>query len=402
MAPRGNVPCMTAYPDVPGQVHGMDGSLVATDWPPLTLEELVPALAAFPAAGVPVRILTVSPRPFSAASVVETTAGRVFVKRHAAGLRDAEGLREEHRFLAHLYARGAAVPQVLTTATGDTAVERAGSTYEVHSIPSGIDLYQEALSWTPYLTVAHARSAGEILARLHHAALGFDAPARPVRPLVSSFTLFAGGDPVAELERYLAARPALAAHPRVRGLALEALELLVPFHAELQPLLPQLPALWTHNDLHPSNLLWSSSSSGARATATLDFGLADRTFAVFDLAQAIERALVEWLAIVDLQAPAEGATIYFDQLDALLDGYEQVRALTAAEAAALAPVTALCHVEFALTEADYFLGILHAEEKAVYAYESYLVGHARWFRSAGSRLLDALRRRAETGRELVR
>ncbi len=27
-------------------------------------------------------------------------------------------------------------------------------------------------------------------------------------------------------------------------------------------------------------------------------------------------------------------------------------------------MTALCHAEFALTEADYFLGVLHSEEKA--------------------------------------
>jgi Ser/Thr protein kinase RdoA (MazF antagonist) len=393
---------MTASTQAHGQVHGMDGSLVATDWPPLTVEELRPILAEFPSVGAPVRILTVSPRPFSAASVVETTQGRVFVKRHSAGLRNAEGLREEHRFLVHLYIRGASVPQVLETATGDTALECAGSTYEVHTIPTGIDLYREALSWTPFFCVAHARSAGETLAHLHHTAIGFNAPARPVRPLISSFTIFAAADPVGELDRYLAARPVLAAHPRVRNCALEALELLAPFHAELQPLLRHLPALWTHNDLHPSNLLWSSSASNARATATLDFGLADRTFAVFDLAQAIERSLVEWLAIVDLRAPLDGAAIYVDQLDALLAGYQQVRALSRAEAAALAPVTALCHYEFALTEADYFLGIVGSDEKAAYAYESYLVGHARWFRSAGTKLLDAIRRRAEKPTEGAR
>jgi nicotinamide mononucleotide transporter len=49
---------------------------------------------------------------------------------------------------------------------------------------------------------------------------------------------------------------------------------------------------------------------------------------------------------------------------ALLDGYESVRPLSDEEAAALAPMTALCHAEFALSEADYFLGVLHSEEKA--------------------------------------
>jgi len=59
-------------------------------------------------------------------------------------------------------------------------------------------------------------------------------------------------------------------------------------------------------------------------------------------------------------------------------------------------MTALCHAEFALSEADYFLGVLHSEEKAVAAYDGWLVGHAQWFDSiAGCNLLDALRRRAK-------
>ncbi len=66
------------------------------------------------------------------------------------------------------------------------------------------------------------------------------------------------------------------------------------------------------------------------------------------------------------------------------------------EAAALAPMTALCHAEFALTEADYFLGVLHSEERRAWRIEDYLVGHARWFRSAGrQKLLDAFAHWAE-------
>jgi Ser/Thr protein kinase RdoA (MazF antagonist) len=78
-------------------------------------------------------------------------------------------------------------------------------------------------------------------------------------------------------------------------------------------------------------------------------------------------------------------------MHALLDGYESVRPLSAEEAAALAPMTALCHVEFALSESDYFLGVLHSEEKAQMAHDGWLAGHARWFRSAGGKkLLNAI------------
>jgi hypothetical protein len=59
-------------------------------------------------------------------------------------------------------------------------------------------------------------------------------------------------------------------------------------------------------------------------------------------------------------------------------------------------VCALCHAEFALSEADYFLGVLRSPDQARLASVDYLVGHARWFRSrSGAKLLDALRRWAD-------
>jgi len=374
------------------QAHGMDGTLVAPDWPPLAPGEVRAVLREFPDFDGPVRILTASPRPFSAAGVVETRAGRVFIKRHHRTIRDCEGLLEEHRFMAHLREHGGQVPRVFRSSTGETAIEIGDWTYEVHEIPAGIDLYEDAISWTPFRCAAHARAAGEALARLHRAAEGFASPRRKPQPLVASFTIFAAQNPAAELDRYRAARPSIADHTGVRRCAEEALELLAPFHAELQPLLPALAPLWTHNDLHSSNLFWSDASDDARATAVIDFGLADSTNAVHDIAHAIERNIVEWLALVNDPAHPNGVPVHFDHLHALLAGYESVRSLSAEEATALAPMTVLCHAEFALSEADYFLGVLHSEDKAAMAYDGWLVGHARWFHcQAGHALLDALR-----------
>ncbi len=374
------------------KAHGLDGTLVEPDWAPLTLGEVRALLNRFPACGEPIEILSASPRPFSAASVVATESGRVFIKRQHRSVRDREGLLEEHRFLHHLLMQGAAVPRVLANAFGETAIEDGDWTYEVLEASAGVDLYGDALSWTPFRTAAHAHSAGRALARLHGAAEGFDAPRRRPRPLVASFTIFTAEDPAAELRRYLAARPALAEHAAVRAHAEEALELLTPFHTELRPLLPALAQLWTHNDLHASNLLWTDAGPDAQATAVIDFGLCDRTNAVHDLAHAIERNIVEWLALVEDPLNTEGVPVHLDHLQALLKGYESVRLLSDAEAAALAPMTALCHAEFALSETDYFSGVLHAEERAAMAYDGWLVGHARWFRSAaGERLLSTLR-----------
>jgi len=376
--------------------HGMDGTLVPPDWLPLTLDEVCALLAQFPALGEPTRILTVSPRPFSAAGVVSTSKSNVFIKRHHHSVRDREGLLEEHRFLAHLFAHGAPVPRVHVSIAGESAIALGDSFYEVHEPAAGIDLYEDAISWTPFRVVAHAYSAGQALARLHLAAHDFASPPRRPRQLVASFTIFAALDPIAAMARYLAARHALAVHKGIRVCAAQAIDILTPFHAELAPLLPALAPLWTHNDLHASNLFWSNETADARATAIIDFGLADRTNAVHDLAHAIERNIVEWLTLVDDPVYPDNVSIHFDHLDALLDGYESIRPLSAEEAAALAPMTALCHAEFALSEADYFLGVLHSEEKAVAAYDGWLVGHAQWFLSdAGRNLLDVLRRRAE-------
>jgi Ser/Thr protein kinase RdoA (MazF antagonist) len=384
------------------KVHGLDGTLVEPDWAPLTLEEVRAVVAQFPDAGEAVSIVSISPRPFSAASVVETSRERVFVKRHHRSVRDADGLMEEHRFMAHLRMNGAPVPRVFETMEGATAVESGGWTYEIHQVPGGIDLYKDAISWTPFRSEEQARSAGGMLARLHNAAKEYSAPARPPRPLVASFTIFAAQNPRSALEQYLAARPVLGRDKSVQKDCETALTLLAPFHADLLPFLPSMRPLWTHNDLHASNLFWSDEGPTAAATSVIDFGLTDRTTAVHDLAHAIERNIVEWLVLIRDPAHPEDVPVHLDDLYALLDGYEAVRPLSAGEAAALAPMTALCHAEFALTEADYFLGVLRSEEKARVATNDYLVGHARWFHTGGRGLLDALRAWAiERGRHAL-
>ena len=127
------------------KVHGMDGTLVAPDWPPLALDELRPLLIQFPSLGASLEIVSASPRPLSAAAVIRTTHGRVFIKRHHHAVRDAEGLQEEHRFLAHLFHAGAPVPRVYASTSGKTAIQIGEWTYEIHATPAGIDLYGDAI-----------------------------------------------------------------------------------------------------------------------------------------------------------------------------------------------------------------------------------------------------------------
>lgn len=358
--------------------HGMGTEPVAPDWPPLTEAEVAEVLGDGPAA----RVLWRSPRPFSAAALVERDR-LLFVKRHHSRVRGLDGLAEEHAFLRHLREHGAPVVEVLS------AVRLGEWVYEVHTAGTGTDLYQDALSWSPFTSAGHAGAAGAALARLHLAAAGYEAPPRRVQPLVSSFTVFADpADPAAALERYAARRPALAAALAGRPWRADTERVHLPFHRRLAPLLDGLEPLWTHNDWHASNLLWDTDGPHARVATVLDFGLSDRTTAVHDLATAVERNIVQWLDL-----PHGTVRVQRAHLDALLDGYTAVRPLSAAEAAALPELLPLVHAEFALSEMDYFHGVIGSADSVALAYDYYL-RHAEWFNGPEGRgLLEHVRER---------
>ena len=153
------------------KAHGMDGKLVEPDWPPLTLAELRILFAQFPALEEPLEILdrqstTAFSRGCGAHACGQLSSSSVIIARCAI----ARACLKSTPFMAHLHNAGASVPRVFASAAGETAIEIGEWTYEVHEIPAGIDLYEDAISWTPFRTAAHAQSAGQALARLHLAA----------------------------------------------------------------------------------------------------------------------------------------------------------------------------------------------------------------------------------------
>jgi Ser/Thr protein kinase RdoA (MazF antagonist) len=370
--------------DQPILAHGLGHDLVPPDWPPLTLGEVDAVLRHYPGIDGATGLEWHSPRPFSAASIVTSPAGPLFVKRHHRKIRTVAALAEEHGFMAHLAARGIPVAEVLTTETGASALAAGDWVYEVHQIGTGADLYRDALSWSPFQSPAHAAAAGRALADLHKAAADYHAPARQPGILVSSFGILTGPDPLTGLGAYVAARPGLAAYLAARDWRTEIAAAIAPFHRDLVPRLDQLPPLWTHNDWHGSNLLWGPTDG---VTGILDFGLADRTAALHDLATAIERNAVAWL---DLET-GRGDLVDWAGLDSLLAGYESVTTLGPDARAALPALLPIVHLEFALTEIDYFFTVLDSAEKADLAYDSYLLGHTEWFHGReGRALLDHL------------
>jgi len=374
---------------------GVDGAKQERDWSLMTRAEVAAVLARYRRGPLGARIGPLaelswhSPRPFSAGVLAKTVQGdALFVKRHHVAIRDAAALREEHRFIAHLRSRGMPVVQVLQTDDGASAVASGDWTYEVHELAAGADVYRGTMSWMPFAHASHAYAAGRTLARLHDAAADFEAPARAIRPLLQSARFLGATDLIGALDGWIQAQPRLVKALSTRPWRADIAEAVLPFHERLVALLPALRPAWTHGDWHASNLLWTDGAPGAQVRTILDFGLSDRTWAIYDLALAIERNGVEWLA------EPGSRRVHVDQVDALLDGYESLRPLAGDEYAALRALLPIVHVEFALSEVAYFDGILASPRTADIAYERYLLGHAHWFgQPEGRALLDWLAKR---------
>jgi Ser/Thr protein kinase RdoA (MazF antagonist) len=120
-----------------------------------------------------------------------------------------------------------------------------------------------------------------------------------------------------------------------------------------------------------------------------DFGLANRTTPAFDVAVAIERNAIGWLSLLQ----GRRAAVHVHHVDELLSGYEEMRSLAPEERIAVARLAPVAHVDFALSELGYFRDVVLDPGSARLAWESYLMGHLRWWASpAGRRLLRHLER----------
>jgi len=380
-----------------GLVHGMNTSLVEADWPALTDDEVRAVLRHFNRyEGVgATRVSLVSwrsPRPMSAAALVHFANETVFVKRHHVAVRTPERLRVEHEFSSYLRARGQALPAVLRCANGDTVVQDGDFVYEVHEMVTGVDLYRDVPSWYPFTSLDHARAAGRALAHFHRAAKDFSLPPSVPGVLANSTAIVVAADPLAELDRLIACRRGMARAVAQRSFIKDFTRYHLPAIENAAPLLSALSSQWGHGDWHASNLTWSSTSPTAIVEGVFDLGLSNRTFAVHDLALALERSTVDWLDL------ARTGNIRADlgAVDALLDGYEEVQPLRDVEWVALIAVLPVVHLEYALSEVEYFAEVVRSPVNADLAYDGYFIGHSRWFEeAAGFVLLEHLRRRAQ-------
>jgi len=263
-----------------------------------------------------------------------------------------------------LRARGVPLPEVLTTTIGERAVSTPTATCEVHAAGVGEDRYRDVPSWGPPHSPADARATGRAMALLQQAAAGFDRPAR-------SCLLTTSWPP--DVAGRVAADPRLARALRDQPWERDLERVLGPLLADL----PDLPPSWTHGDGSPTNLLWSAPGE---VSAVLDLGLCDRTSSVVELATVVERSGIAWLDAEPAARPEAVAE--------LVGGWAEVLPVDVADLRAVLP---LVHVGFAVSEIAYYAGVTGSLADAEVAYETYLIGHARWWQGpAGQALLDGI------------
>ena len=297
--------------------HGMGKALVEPDWPPLSAGEVNAVLARYGLPGGTAVLLWRSPRPMSAAALVRCGGSELFVKRHHVLVRSAAQLAAEHAFAAHLRALGVAVPAVLRLADGRPRWRPATIATRCTSAPRGSTCTGTRCRGRRSPARRTPWRPGAALARFHLASTSFGLPERPPGVLTNSCAVIAAADPLAVVARLAARRPGLAGYLHGRRWRDDLTRYHLPAIRQLAPLLPALGRLWGHGDWHPSNLTWTTPAPDAGVAAVIDLGLANRTFAVHDLAVAIERSAVAWL---DLPGTGQAAAD-IPAVDALLDGY---------------------------------------------------------------------------------
>ena len=250
--------------------------------------------------------------------------------------------------------RAQPVPEVLRLADGQSVLPRGQFCYEAHQVADGVDLYRDAVSGSPYASLGHAYAAGAAPARLHLAAADFGLlAARPVGlPTNSCQVVIGAADPLAMASRLPPARPALTA-TRPDG----------PRPADFRDA-ARFRRSGTPRRCWPPCPRSGGTATGTRPTSpgprprrtpgwpgSSTSGWPTGLIAVHDLALALERAVVSWLDL-----PETGtATADLAVAAVILDGYQTVRPLSDAEAAALPRLLPVVHLEYALSE----VGLLH-------------------------------------------
>lgn len=359
--------------------HGMGTDWEEKDWAHISLSDLEALQIYYPVLRGELQLLWHSPRPFSSAAIIEIRGSGIqyFIKRSHRSFRHAKDLLEEHAFIQHLAAKNLPIVVLVPSTQGETALELGEWTYEVHQKAKGIDLYHAQQSWTPFFYPDHAAKTGEFLAKLHVAAQDFPMQqARLAQYLVCNQALLESENIVEAIHQRINGSAELSSYFSNKTLDLDILNYISELHNSIKTVIQNASKIWTHNDAHASNFLWSAQSIQAEITTIFDFGLANYNSALYDFATTVERNFIDWLQLGNTQDLA----IDYDGLTAFIQAYF-VHQPVSAEFSVLPTLLQIVHIDFAFSELEYFVGITKNIAHADSAYQDWFIGHINWFRS---------------------
>jgi Ser/Thr protein kinase RdoA (MazF antagonist) len=321
--------------------------------------------------GRPVEIVSQHLRWLFAVAHCRWDTGEAIVKRQPAMGRRVEQLHWQHRLANHLADRG--VPAVRAR----DLVAEGDLWYEVLDVARGDDVYSGVDTWEPFASEAHVAAAGRMLARLHAAGEGFE----PRHPQPQSGFVVQMGlvhlPPAAAVERLCAARPAVADYLDGLDWAPAVTAAYEEIFDRLRPLADRLPERPLHGDWQTNNLFFR----GDEITSIIDFHQADYAPRVLDLAVAVERNCFFWNRISE----GDDSALDLGHARILVDAYHGQSPLTGDELRALPDVLAASQFEYGISFLDYYWGVEADREKADWAWETYVLGHAQWWQSSSGR-----------------
>jgi Ser/Thr protein kinase RdoA (MazF antagonist) len=143
--------------------------------------------------------------------------------------------------------------------------------------------------------------------------------------------------------------------------------------ARIGPQLGGLERRPLHGDWQTNNLFFA----GDEVSGIIDFHQADFGPRVLDLAVAVERNCFFWNRISD----GDDGAFDLGQAAVLLEAYQAELPLPAPERSLFADVLAACQFEYGISFLDYYWGIERDREKADWAWETFVLGHAEWWQS---------------------
>jgi Ser/Thr protein kinase RdoA (MazF antagonist) len=322
--------------------------------------------------GRPVEIVSQHLRWLFAVARCRFDGVELMLKRQPPMGRTNEQVRWQHRLTNHLADGG--VP----AARARELHHREGLWYEVFDVASGADTYAGVDTWEPFFSDAHVAAAGRMLARLHLAGAEFEPrQPQPQAGFVVQIDLCRLA-PVVAVEVMRDARPAVAEYLEGRGAWSDRVD--AAYRGTFDRLAPRLGDLARaplHGDWQTNNLFFA----GDEVSGIIDFHQADFAPRLLDLAVAIERNCFFWNRI----SAGENDAFDLHAAGVLVGAYHRENPLTALERSLLPDVLEVCQFEYGISFLDYYWGVERDREKADWAWETYVLGHAEWWQTTPGR-----------------